>query len=132
MKYTSSQYAIALHRAIFESRPADQEKILDNFVSVLKQNADLSLLDQIEQEFHKYERESKGIQLAEVTTAKPLTPEQEKQLIADLNEHVAGQVELKKKVDEGLLGGIVVRIGDELMDGSVKRNLQELKNELIK
>jgi F-type H+-transporting ATPase subunit delta len=132
MKYTTSQYAMALHQAIAETKPIDQEKVLDNFVSVLKKNGDLAKIDEIEREFFKYEREAKGIKLAEVTTAKRLSGSDEEKLIKDLNEYVSGQVELKTKVDEGLVGGIVIRLGDEMIDGSVRKSLRELKNELIK
>ena len=130
-KYTPKQYAEALHLAIHESNPKNQEKILDNFVVVLKSNGDLGLIDDIEDEFLNLYRAQKGIKQAEITTAKPLGRDEEAKLIKDLNEYVGGRVELKKKVDEGLIGGIVVKIGDEVLDGSVKNTLQELKNRLI-
>ncbi len=132
MKYTSKQYAQALHRAVSESAPAAQDKILDNFVAVLKENGDFSRVDEIQEEFLNYEREARGIKLAEVTTAHTLSGGEEKKIVEDLNKYVRGQVELKKKVDEGLVGGVVIRIGDELIDGSVKKTLRDLKNELIK
>ena len=128
--YTAKQYAAALHQAITESSPKDQDKILDNFVTMLKANGDLGMLDEIETEFWKEDRQGRGVKLAEITTAKPLDREQEAKIINDLNKHVGGQVELKKKVDEGLIGGIVVKIGDEMIDGSVKKVLQELKGKL--
>lgn len=130
MRYSPKQYAQALHQAIFESRPADQEKILDNFVTLLKQNQDLGMLDQIEAAFFAFERELKGVKLAEVTTARNLGREEESKLIRELNEYVGGQVELKKKIDEGVVGGVLIRIGDELIDGSVRRNLKDLKEQL--
>lgn len=131
MKFTSRQYASALHQAIFETRPPDQEKILDNFVRLLKEHGDLNKLDEIEKEFYSYDREARGIREANVTSAKPLSLTDEEKLIKDLNAHVGGQVELKKNVDEGLVGGIVVRVGDELIDGSVKNSLEELRRKLI-
>ncbi len=131
MRFTPKQYAQALHQAIFESAPADQEKILDNFVTVLKENGDLGRLDEIEKEFFSCEREAKGIKLAEVTTAKALKDTEEQKIIGELNKYVGAQVELKTKIDEGLLGGVVVRIGDEFIDGSVRRNLKDLKEQLI-
>ncbi|OGH68660.1 MAG: ATP synthase F1 subunit delta [Candidatus Magasanikbacteria bacterium RIFCSPHIGHO2_01_FULL_47_8] len=130
INYTPKQYAQALHLAISESNPKDQERILDNFVQVLKSNGHLGLLDEIEKEFLRHDREQRGVKQAEITTAKPLSRDEEAKLIHNLNEYVGGKVELKKKVDEGLIGGIMVKIGDELIDGSVKKSLQELKNKL--
>lgn len=104
---------------------------MDNFVAVLKENGDIGNLDAIESEFSAYEKEARGIVTAQVTTAKSLGAEQEKKIVAELNEYISGQVELKKKVDEGLIGGVVVKIGDELLDASLRRNLQDLKKKLI-
>lgn len=132
MKYSPKQYAQALHQAIFESRPQDQEKILDNFVAVLKANGDLGMLDEIESAFFAYEREIKGVKLAEVTAARTITNAEEEKIIRELNEYVGGKVELKKQVDEGLIGGVMIKIGDELIDGSVRGNLQDLKERLTK
>ncbi len=132
MKYLSKQYAIALHQAIFESVPEEQDKILDNFVTLLKQNGDLDKVKEIEEEFHNYERQIRGIKTVQVSTAKALSEAEERNIIKELNEFVGSQVELKKKVDEGLIGGVVIKIGDTLIDGSVKKTLKELKDELTK
>lgn len=127
MRYSPKQYAQALHQAISESAPADQEKILDNFAQILKHSGDLSKLDEIEKEFLSLQ----GIKQAQVTSARPFSEGEEKRIISELNEYVGAKVELKKKVDEGLLGGVVIKIDDELIDGSVRRSLKDLKNTLI-
>lgn len=126
------QYAVALHQAIFESAPTDQDKILDNFVGILKENGDLSKLDEIEQDFFAYEQQVKHIQVANVISARELTKEEEAKIIKELNEYVGTKVELKKQVDEGLVGGVVIKIGDELIDGSLRRSLKDLKERLTK
>ncbi len=131
MRYSAKQYAIALYQAIFETDAKDQEKILTNFVSVLKQNGDLGCVNEIEQEFYGYEREAKGIKIAQVVSARELTLDEERNIIKKLNEFVGSKVELKKKVDEGLVGGVVIKIGDERIDGSVKGTLEHLKSKLV-
>jgi F-type H+-transporting ATPase subunit delta len=132
MKYSVKQYAEALYDSVGGTHPKDQEKVLDNFVKILVQNNDLRLFDQIADEFHKLELAAKGKTQAEVTSAEPLTPHSEKQLIEQLNHLVKGDVELKKKVDKDLIGGVVVRLEDTVIDASVKRNLEDLKNNLTK
>jgi F-type H+-transporting ATPase subunit delta len=132
MKYTAVQYAIALHQAVFESAVADQEKVLDNFVAILKDNGDLGRVDEIEGEFFKYERDCQGIKEAHVISARKLTDREEGEIIRELNRYVNGQVELKKQIDEGLVGGIMVKIGDVLIDGSVRKSLKELRDQLVK
>ncbi|MBI4050243.1 MAG: ATP synthase F1 subunit delta [Candidatus Doudnabacteria bacterium] len=132
MKFTTRQYAQALFSAISEVSTADHDKIINNFAAILQKNGDLGLVDRIEEEFRAIDRESKGIKLAEVTTAHTLTEEEEKRLVQKLNDYVKGEVEIKKRLDEGLIGGVMVKIGDELIDGSVKRQLQDLKDDLSK
>lgn len=131
MKLSARQYAQALYQAISEVGESDHDKVLDNFVSVLRSNRDLGMFDEVELEFRNFDREARGIKIAEVTTARELSSDEEKKLIDDLNKRVLGQVELKKKVDKGLIGGIMVKIDDELIDGSVKKQLKELKSKLI-
>lgn len=127
MKYTSKQYVQALHEAISETAPAHQDQILDNFAQILKQNGDLSKMDEIEKEFLSLQ----GVKQALVTSTRDLSLPEEKKIIEELNEYTKAQVEIKRKVDEGLVGGVVIKIDDELLDGSVKRSLSDLKNQLI-
>lgn len=130
MKYSPTQYAQALSDTIRNSRPEDTEKILDNFAALLRQNADLAKFSEIAAAFEQYEKEMTGVKFAEVSSARKLSASEEKKLIKRLNDYIGVRVELKQKVDEGLIGGVVVRLGDELIDGSIKKNLQELKSKL--
>ena len=131
MKYTAKQYAEALYLAVSESKPRDSDRILDNFAFMLKEQGALGILNEIEKQFYNHEREGRGVRAAEVTTSRELTSDQERHIIKELNAYLGGRVELKKKVDEGLIGGIVVKVGEEIIDGSVKGNLKDLKEKLI-
>lgn len=130
MRYTAKQYAAALHEALSETR--DEEKVLDNFAAVLMQNGDNGLMDQIESEYGGIARLKAGITEATVRSAKPLDRDTGQLIVDKLNEHIKGEVELKKRVDEGLLGGAVIRVGDEMIDASVKKSLSDLQKELVK
>lgn len=131
MRYNPKQYAQALHQAITESAPADQDKILDNFAAVLKEFGDLAKLPEIEREFYNLERLAKRIKIVEIQTARPLGQAQEQKILEQLNKYIGAQVELKKQIEKKLIGGTVIRIDDEIIDGSVKRTLKDLKNTLI-
>lgn len=130
MKITAQQYAKTLYESLQDTKAADHEKVLDNFAEVLRNNNDLGLFEEIEQEYDKLDKASKGIKIAEVTSAKPLEKHTEKEIIEHLNKMVDGQVELKKKVDEKILGGVVIKMDDTLIDASVKKSLEELKTDL--
>lgn len=131
MKYTVKQYAEALYLAVSESSPSDQDRVLDNFVRLLKENNDLSKIEEIEKEFLQIDMNTRGVKLAEVISARELSMSQEEKIISELNAYVGTKVEIKKKIDEDLIGGVLIKIGDEQIDASIKGNLMNLKNKLI-
>ena len=130
MKFSAKQYATALIDSLEDTNPKDQEKVLDNFVKVLAEHNDLRLFDQIQQEFHKQDLAKKGITQVEVKSAHPLNKENEKAVIQQLNRIVKGKIELKKELDERLIGGVVIRMEDQEIDASVKNQLEQLKGTL--
>lgn len=130
MKFSSKQYAEALYDSLEGTDPKEIDLVLNNFVEILAANNDVKLYPQIEEEFHKLELAKKGSKLAQVTSARPLSKENERDIISELNKLVKGDVELKKKIDEKILGGVVIRLDDQLIDASVKNQLEELKEEL--
>ena len=66
-------------------------------------------------------------EVAEVRSAVPLDAKQQERLAAALSRATGKQVEVKVIVDEDVLGGIVARIGDTVIDGTVGRRLAQLK-----
>lgn len=130
MKFAAEQYAQALHDSLQTARDADHEKILDNFVRLLQQNGDLGMFDEIDREFTTVEKRVKGIKTAEVSSARPLSESEQALLVRELNDYLGGKVELKQKIDAGILGGVIVQVEDKLIDGSIRGNLQNLRNNL--
>ncbi|MBI5530113.1 MAG: ATP synthase F1 subunit delta [Candidatus Doudnabacteria bacterium] len=128
MKFSSQQYAQALYDAVHETSSKDHDVVLDNFVKILAQAGDLNKYPEIEKEYHLLEMKEKGISSAEVTVAKDI--EINSALIGQLNEIIGNKVEVKKKVDEGIVGGVVVRVDDTLIDASIKTQLESLNSEL--
>lgn len=130
MKYSAKQYAEALFDSLSVTAPKDQDRVLENFVTTLAQNNDLRLFDLIAEEFHRIELKAKGQTLAKVTTATPLTAQAEKNIIKQLNEAIKGKVEIQKKIDKDLVGGVLIQMEDVQIDASVKHSLENLKNNL--
>jgi F-type H+-transporting ATPase subunit delta len=75
-------------------------------------------------------RRERGIALAEVRTALPLDDEQRRELATRLAQVAGEQIEMNEVVDEALIGGISVRIGDRLYDASVRNRLERLRGRL--
>jgi F-type H+-transporting ATPase subunit delta len=74
--------------------------------------------------------EQRAHEVAEVRSAVPLADEQRQRLAAALSRATGKRVEVKVVVDESVLGGIVARIGDTVIDGSVRHRLQQLKEQM--
>src|SRR4051812_4967817 len=74
--------------------------------------------------------EEKDREVAEVRSAIPLDDEQKRRLTDALNRATGKQVEVRVIVDPQVMGGIVVQVGDTVIDGSVRRRLEELKARL--
>ena len=130
MKFTTKQYAEALYQAIEETNPEHHDRVLENFLVVLKQQGDLEKFPEIEIAYNQQEKIAKGIKTAEITTTRKLSHGEEVQIVHGLNKYLGDDVELKTKIDQGILGGIIVRFADRQLDGSLKRKLHDLQTEL--
>ena len=73
---------------------------------------------------------SKGLEVAEVRSAVPLTDDQQTRLAAALANATGKQVNLKVVIDPSVLGGLVATVGDTVIDGSVRTRLDHLKARL--
>lgn len=90
------------------------------------------LLKTICQEFMKQYNAQHNIATVNLTTAHALDDAQRKEIIDFVKGNFQfSSIELEEKVDQDLIGGIVLRIDDQQIDGSIKRKLQDIKKELI-
>lgn len=75
-------------------------------------------------------RRERGVSLAEVRTALPLDESQRDAVMERLHALTGDEIEINEVVDESLIGGITVRIGDRLYDASVRSRLERLRTRL--
>ena len=128
MKITPKQYAISLYETTKNVDEFKIEKRIKNFVDILKKNNDLSLANKIVDEYNKYHRNLKGISKIEITSSNKLNSE----ILNKIIQKFENQIEVEERIDESLINGIVVKIDDDvLIDGSVRRKLENLKKELV-
>ena len=128
MKITPKQYAISLYETTKNVDEFKIEKRIKNFVSILKKNNDLSLANKITDEYNKYHRNLKGISKIKITSSNKLNSE----ILNKIIQKFENQIEVEERIDESLINGIVVKIDDDvLIDGSVRRKLEDLKKELV-
>ena len=90
-----------------------------------------SIIWDVEKEFVSLANRSRGIVIAMVSSAVPLTDEEQAALTAKLSSYTGKTVELNLSVDPVLIGGLTVRIGDTVIDGSIKGHLASLKKKML-
>ena len=122
-----------------EEREALVEKALSkavsrpvlNLILLMLQRRRIEQLPRVAAEFRRLDNQRQGITQASATTAAELTPAELEALTTKLEQFTGGRVELDVAVDPSLLGGLVVRVGDRLIDVSVRGRLERLRNQLV-
>ena len=104
---------------------------LRNLVLLVLRKRRLEQIRSISAEFRRLHNRRAGIVEATAISAQPLTDDDVVQLQRKLEGIAGATVELSVEVDEALIGGIAVRFGDRLIDGSVRGRLERLRNTLI-
>lgn len=106
-------------------------KTTSNFLRVLLKNQRISELEEISVRFAQELDVRSGFVAAQITTARPVSQEQQSALQTKLTAMTGKKVRLDFKTDDALIGGVVTRIGDTVFDGSVRSQLNELKEQLV-
>jgi F-type H+-transporting ATPase subunit delta len=102
-----------------------------NFLQILVDRRRIFYMDAILQRYLDLLRTYRNITLAEVTSATTLTPQQEQTLRERVSKMSgSSKVELNIKVDPRLLGGMIVKVGDKVIDASLKGQLRKLALQL--
>jgi F-type H+-transporting ATPase subunit delta len=105
-------------------------RIVRNFLFVVVDNQRTHLLPKILQTFEDVLRERQGVAEAEVASATELTGPQKTQLQQTLQRLTGRKIQANYSLDPALLGGVVVRIGDTIYDGSVRNRLNQMRARL--
>ncbi|HEV2800997.1 MAG TPA: ATP synthase F1 subunit delta [Pyrinomonadaceae bacterium] len=101
-----------------------------NFLRVLLQNHRLPELHEINRQFASQLDDRSGVVSAQVTTARAVSEETKETLRVRLGVLTGKRVRLQFAVDEELIGGIVTRIGSTVYDGSVRTQLQQMRQKM--
>ncbi|NDP48073.1 MAG: F0F1 ATP synthase subunit delta [Sulfuriferula multivorans] len=97
-----------------------------NFVKVLAENGRLTVLPEIGVQFESLKANAESTVEATITSAQELTQAQLDELVAGLKARFNRAVTVQVAVDAELIGGAVIAIGDQVIDGSVKGRLQRM------
>jgi F-type H+-transporting ATPase subunit delta len=97
-----------------------------NFIKVLAENDRLALLPEIETQFEALRANAEGVLEARITSAQEMSEAQVNELKAALEAKYGRDVQVSVSVDAGLIGGVIVAIGDRVIDGSVRGRLEKM------
>lgn len=97
-----------------------------NFLGVIAENGRLSELKAMIRAFHGLAADHRGEVTAEVTSAYPLTSDQLDAISKNLKSRAGREVIISEHVDPSILGGLIVRMGSQMIDGSIKTRLNTL------
>lgn len=108
-------------------KKAGMSELTRNFVGVIARNRRLFALSSMIGAYRSLLAAARGEATAEVTSARALTKKQVEAIGSQLKKVVGTNVAVNATVDEGLLGGLVVRVGSRMIDSSLRTKLQRLR-----
>jgi len=122
----SREKKIAVVRALFRERVHD---LVVRFLELLVEKNRESLFAEIASAYRELRDDELGIVEAVATTPRPMTAETESGLRSVLERQTGKRIRLRVETDPSLIGGLVVRIGDIVHDGSVSNSLAQLREQ---
>lgn len=133
MKITAKQYAKTLFELTDNKSQQEIDSCVLGFAQVVRKNRQVKLFPKILESFNVIWNSSKNIIEAEVTSKEKLDSESEKKIEMYLKEkYKAEKVLIDNRIDQKIIGGIIIRVGDEVMNQSISEQLKKLEKELTK
>ena len=109
----------------------DAPEMLNNFFSLIVERRRVNLLPMIMESLVDLARQAKGYAIVELISAQPLTESEQAGVKSRLEKTWQTKVYVKYRENPGLIGGIIIRRGDELIDGSLSGQIKALKRLLL-
>jgi F-type H+-transporting ATPase subunit delta len=113
------------------AQQADMPREVANFLAAVIDHNRVGALPAIAEVYHEERERAAGIVAAEVSTAWPLSADLEQRTLQVLERMTGRKVRLTTRVEPGLLGGAVTRIGSQVLDGSLRSQLDRLRHTMI-
>jgi F-type H+-transporting ATPase subunit delta len=133
MKISNKQFARALYESVKDKKKSEVKTILQNFVVLLHREGAMSRAEQIMKEFVGLFNKEEGIVSAQVKSLNKLDKKSRTQVEKFVQELTKSKtVELSEEEDKTVLGGLVIKYGDKILDGSLRTRVGRLRAELKK
>jgi F-type H+-transporting ATPase subunit delta len=124
------QVEARMKRDALRAALADADELVRNFLLLVAEKGRIAEIDEIQDEFERLiAREARLLEL-ELTTAVELSDEEAARVVGQIEDASGRRVEATRRVDPGIIGGIVVQAGSQRLDASVRGRLEQLRQEL--
>ena len=114
-------------REIFEANVPGEAVAI---ASIMAERGHAALLDEVAEAYRGLVQSERGIVVAEVVTAVPLTDSTRETLVKRLTDSLGRPVTLRERVDASIIGGIVINVGGRVLDGSLSSQLDTVRSAL--
>lgn len=119
----------AIKKEIVQEIFSTAHELTQGLIAILTNNKRISLLQEVAQQYTALYKKQKGEATACITTAVPLPSNLEAKIKAAVTTSTNSTIAIKNTIDENILGGFVLRIGDLQYDASIAHKLNQLKKE---
>ena len=110
----------------------DEDPLFKNFLMLVAEKGRAGEIEEIAVEFERLMAREERRLSVELTTARELTDDEAKQIVAQIEKAAGRKVEATRSVDPSIVGGIVLRAGSYRVDASVRGRLERLRHELVR
>lgn len=117
-------------RTILQQQLTGQLVDVYNLAQLLVTRNRTDIITGLVEEYRRLYDEARGIEHARVISAVPLSAATKADVVRQLTSFTGHEVTVTEEVDPSIIGGVIVRIGDKVIDGSVKGRLDSLRRQL--
>jgi ATP synthase F1 delta subunit len=133
MKVSINQYANTLLELTDGKTEQEISAITEKFAAALKKDWQMKNADKIIEKFSQIYNTKHGIVEAQTITKEKITDDEIKKIKSYIKEkYFAKEIIINNIIDKNIKGGIIIKVGDEVLDGSVAAQLKRLEKELVK
>ncbi|NMC51779.1 F0F1 ATP synthase subunit delta [Candidatus Kuenenbacteria bacterium] len=131
MKVKTQEYVQLFYKLLSESE--EPKQVIGDFLQLIYANGDLGKIEGIIRSFEGYYQKMEDVSVARVETVKPLDDDVRNMIKGYIKKIKPGvkRVEIEEVVEPNILGGVKITVDDILFDGTIKKQLINLKNSLI-
>ena len=123
--------AATLEQQAIAALPADAPREVRNFLVTLARDGKLDLLPAVVQSFEQYGQSNARPLTGEIISAIDLDDQQRAKIASDLRARYGDRLELRYSVDPSLIGGLIIRIGDQVLDNSLRARLSAIQRSML-